>query len=215
MSTSIPILSKIHKNQRGLTLIEIMIVLVIVAGFFALALPALNDKKRELRSEIRKFKVLARSLRAKARVSNTTYRIVIEMPEERAEDPTHKFWVEASSERVTIMTEDQKKDLESELAEDKDIDNLFGFALDESFFKEPKELPDGLKFSRVEYTDRDDPIREGKAFIHFFPSGLVEESAIHISGLEGEMNFTISFHPLTGNADIIFKDVELKDLVAQ
>ena len=160
-------------NEKGLTLIEIMIVIVIVAAFFALALPSLNDKKRELRSEIRKFKLLARSMRAKARVSNTTYRLVITMPEERAEDPVHKFWVESSTERVTIMTEDQKKDLESELDEEEDINNLFGFKRDEGFFKEPKELPRELKFSRVEFADREDPIKEGVAYIHFFPSGLV------------------------------------------
>ncbi len=207
--------SHLRKDEKGLTLIEIMVVLFIIAAFFAIALPSLNDPGREIRSEIRKLKVLTRTLRSRARISNQTLRLVLEFPNEDAEDPQYRFWVEATTERVTLLSDDQKEDIERELKDDQDVDNLFGFSLDERFFKEPKVLPMNLQFDRIEYTKLEEPIVEGKAFIHFFPSGLVEESAIHIKSPDDQFKFTLAVHPLTGEAEIVYKDVELRDMVAQ
>ena len=60
-----------------------------------------------------------------------------------------------------------------------------------------------------------DPITTGKAFIHYMPQGLVEESAIHLKSDSGG-KWTIAIHPLTGKAELISGDsMSLKDMSKQ
>jgi general secretion pathway protein H len=77
--------------------------------------------------------------------------------------------------------------------------------------KTEKKLPPNLKFSQVETINMTEPITSGLAYIHFFPEGMMEASAIQISDNKNG-TWTLVFNPLTGQADIIEKAATLKNL---
>ncbi|MDH5510670.1 MAG: prepilin-type N-terminal cleavage/methylation domain-containing protein [Nitrospinota bacterium] len=61
-------------------------------------------------------------------------------------------------------------------------------------------LPDGLAFLSVQVPGRE-KVDRGLAHIHFFPTGFVEFSAIHIIDKD-EAVMTLLVHPLTGRVKI-------------
>lgn len=77
--------------------------------------------------------------------------------------------------------------------------------------KEPRPIPSGLRFDRVELARLEHPITNGKAYIHYMPEGLVDEANIHIKG-EKTQAWTITIHPLTGKAELVEKSLSLKDM---
>ena len=81
-------------HDKGFTLIEIMIVVVIIASIFATFVPGLFSKSdRELRKEVRRIALLSKEIRNRAVLTKNTHRIVFNIeprsttfyPEEAAE----------------------------------------------------------------------------------------------------------------------------------
>ena len=79
--------------------------------------------------------------------------------------------------------------------------------------KKPVDLTRGLFFESIEYAERKEAITTGKAYVHFFPSGLAEQVAIHITDKK-TLNWTITIHPLTGRAEVYERKVSLKELTS-
>lgn len=192
-------------NKRGFTLIEIMIVLAIMAAVIGIGAPRLFKTQDNIKSTARKFIVLGKEVRDRARVNNSTYRIAIKI------DPNGgSFWVERANGAQTIdpnAEPDSKKE-----------DNKEGppptFRPDTQIMKKPKSLPSNLRFVSLETVNMKSPITEGEAYIYFFPQGFVEASALQIQSGSGNNSsiWTIIFNPLTGQADIIEKAQNLKDV---
>ena len=44
---------------------------------------------------------------------------------------------------------------------------------------------------------------EGVGRIHFFPQGLADASALHITSDDGALSWTVIVNPLTGNAQLV------------
>lgn len=190
-------------SQRGFTLIEIMIVLAIVAGLITLGAPRLLKKDGNIKSVARNFIVLSKEVRNKARLTNSTYRLAISM-----EPGEEKYWLERASGPQAVDPEAYEKEKD----EDKDEDAPPPlFQVDTSLIKKEKKLPEGLRFGSVETVNMKAPMTSGVAYIHFFPEGFVEASAVQITN-GNNLTWTLVFNPLTGQADIIEKASSLKDI---
>lgn len=163
---------------------------------------------------VMKIATMTREIRNVARLYNVTGRLVISMGDEK--DPNkHAYWVESAPGVITLMTEDQQKELEkltSSQREDEKPKNEF--SIEARVTKKEESLPRGLFFERVEYTTRTQDISGGVAYIHFFPQGLSEEAAIHLTDRK-TMNWTIAINPLTGRAEVFERNVSLKELKGQ
>lgn len=85
------------------------------------------------------------------------------------------------------------------------------FKPDSSIFKKEQSLPSGYRFVQIESGAHDLILKDGLAYIHFFPQGLIEPSAIQISDPKKNV-WTLVFNPITGQTDIIPEAKELKDL---
>jgi general secretion pathway protein H len=83
------------------------------------------------------------------------------------------------------------------------------FQKDDSVFKDEKKLPEGLMFKSLESVDQE-PLTTGTGYIYFYANGFVEASALQITDRK-KINWTIIYHPLTGQADIIPQEKNLKD----
>ena len=192
-------------SRRGFTLIEILIVLAIIATIMAVAAPRLFRSNVNIRSVIHKIAIQSKEIRNRARLSNSTYRLVLNM-----EGDKHQYWIERSNGPQAVDPKAIEEALEKEKNKDEDAPPPL-FQMDKSLLRGPQDLPGGLRFAQVETLSHAEPVIAGKAYIHFFPQGFVEGSAVQITDGK-KLTWTLVFNPLTGQADIIEKAISLKDV---
>lgn len=195
-------------DQRGFTLIEVMIVIAIIAGLIAVGAPRLLKKDNNIRTTARHLTVLVKEIRNQAKLFNSTYRLVIRMEEGQQ----HTYWVEKSNGPALIDKEKILEEMENKNKGEKpEVDAPPPlFQVDKRLTKKEKVLPPNLTFAQVETINMSEPVTTGIAYIHFFPEGLMEASTIQIT--DKKSTWTLVFNPLTGQADIVQKAVNLKDL---
>lgn len=200
-----------RRSSFGFTLVEIMIVLAIIMGVLVAGAPKLFSSGSSMRTSVRKIAVMTREVRNNARLYNTTNRLVINMDPEKG----HSYWVESASGVTPLLSEDQEKEIEklTELQKESSQDKN-KFQQDTRFTKGAVSLPKGLFFENVEFGAREKAIDQGVAYIHFFPSGLSEDVAIHMTDRK-TLNWTILINPLTGRAEVLERKVSLKELRQQ
>lgn len=153
---------------------------------------------------------MGKQLQTLARIQQKTFRIVIEMPEKG----THSYWVESSAGPVVLDYEKLKEKNEefTRLTDEEKVEKgSDGFSIDTTVFKSPQVLPLPLKFQDAELGMIEEKVSEGRAYIHFFPEGMVEEVAIHITDGD-KLNWTIVYNPLTGKGQILSNYVSLRDI---
>lgn len=193
-----------------------MVVLAIVGGVIAIGMPYLSNSNTKTKAVLREMTVLSRELHTRAKLQGAVYRLVIDLGAEAdGENAKQSYWVEKANGKTVVRADEEEAVMEraKESDENKRKDP-HGFEQDHQILKEPRHLPTGMKFDRVELTRLKSPIVYGKAFIHYMPQGLVDEAAIHIKGQKTQA-WTVAIHPLTGKAEIIPKPVNLKDLSSQ
>jgi general secretion pathway protein H len=195
-------------DRRGLTLIEIMVVLAIIAAVVTIGVPKLVSQGTQIRNTLRTMGVVSRRLHHQSQLQKKTYRIAIQL----GEGEENAFWVESADKSTMLQTEEQEEE-QKEKDEDKDEteEKKSAFQLDQSIIKKPIILPSGIVFEDVELPSRNSVITSGRAYIHYLPQGYVEEAAIHITNKK-EMRWTILIHPLTGQSEMVGKYLSLKDL---
>jgi general secretion pathway protein H len=191
-------------NRRGFTLIEVMIVIAIIVGLIAVGAPRLLKKDANMKATARQIAVLVKEIRNRAKLFNSTYRLVI-----RIEKGDQSYWVEKGNGPQMVDPEKIAKEREEKDKKDENAPPPL-FTIDKSLTKKEKALPDRLAFAQVETMNMSQPVTEGIAYIHFFPQGMMEASAIQLT--DKKNTWTLVFNPLTGQADIVEKAVNLKDL---
>lgn len=184
-------------------------VIVIIAFLVTWTSNRFGRGNRELRRDVRNFAADVRNLRHKARMTNLTYRLVINMPESKTEEQT--YWVESTSKKFTITYDEDVLKKQAEIAKETKKDPS-GFAIDQSISKKGAQpLPHGLFFESVEIASQKKEFSAGRIFIHFFPEGRVEEAVIHI-GDRDKLHWSLAIHPLTGQIDMIAGNKKLKEM---
>jgi hypothetical protein len=195
-----------------------MVVVGIIAGVGILAMPYITNRNPTTKRFLREFTVLSRELHTRAKLQGVIYRLVIDMgePSDGLKEPVHQYWVEASNGKFIMSEKDEEETAErlKDATKERPAKDPKGFEMDTNLIKEPRRLPGGMKFDKVELTRLKNPVTHGRAFIHYLPEGLTDEAAIHLKGEKGQ-SLTVSIHPLTGKAELIDKSVPLKDMQSQ
>jgi general secretion pathway protein H len=189
-------------------------VVAIIAVTVAIAIPKIANRNNKHKMILRQLTVLPRELHMRAKLNGATYRLVLDLKDGERGHSTQSYWVERSD-HDTIAKPDEEKEEAKAAKDSKDKAKVKKeFNLDPTILKEPQVLPSDMHFDKVELSRLPEPITSGKAYIHFLPQGLVEESAIHLKTDKGQ-KWTIAIHPLTGKAEVISDSMSLQDLKEQ
>lgn len=199
-------LLKTSTNNRGFTLIEILIVLAILAGIIAVGMPRLRLNNNNIKKVVRDLTVLTKEIRNQSRLKSMTHRLVFKL-----EGNEHSYWVEYATGQVLAQSEDELKKIAEMSEEDRPANP---FQKSTKFFKKDRILPAPYYFARIETSNRPTPVENGMAYIYFSPEGLVEQSVIQITDRKN-MTWSLILNPLTGQADIVEKAFSIKDLLAK
>lgn len=200
-------LAKQHRlsktSQRGFTLIEILIVLGIMAAVLVLGLGRIRKNENNIKSTFRELTVLSKEIRNQARLSQTFFRLMIQIKQDES-----KYWVEKGN---AIERKDPKLNLQEQLEKKADRDKKkSSFTLFKKLTKKEKVLPKGIDFKSLEIQNSE-PLIDGLGAIYYSPEGLVEASMIQITN--GKNTWSLFINPLTGIIDVADEEISLKDLI--
>lgn len=199
---------KIPLKSAGFSLIEIMVVLGIIGSMIAIGMNSLSKPKDNAKKVVRELALLGKEIRNHARLFNKTMRLTLEIKENGG-----SYWIEAANLQgsVFINAENQEKRRRGEKVNvDADGKEVQEFQKYPKLLKKPREMPKGLSFRQLETESMKEPLTEGTGYIYFFPDGHLEASALQVTDRKN-LTWTVLFHPLTGEAEIIKKELSLRD----
>jgi prepilin-type N-terminal cleavage/methylation domain-containing protein len=162
-------------RNRGFTLLEMMVVIIIIGTIAAIAVPRMNDIfEVNLKSSIRRMIGMIQFAFNESVIKQTPLRLNFS-PE------TGEYWLSA-------------------MLSSGDTGQFVEYVTD---VVKPQQLPEGVLINDVvtphdseKRTDGDD------IFIGFFPTGFVERGVIHLSSRDGRQ-FTLVIEPLTGKVNVL------------
>jgi len=223
---SLPTLRVARRLARGVTLVETLVVLVVIALLGgAVVLGSGSVSASRLRGAAAAIVALSRT--AGTRASSTGYpvRIVFDLA-------THKLYLEQSSSSSVVRsaepegsgqggTSDYQAAAKSQadavveefLAGDGPKRARFarvkGLELNGEDIGEGCDLGRGIEFRQVQIEHDEQPLTEGQAYLYFWPGGETEWASVQIRPSGTRDGLTVMISPLTGRARILRGFVEL------
>lgn len=191
-------------DERGFTLIEILIVIIIIAGIFAILAPGLFSKSdRQLKKEMRRISLLSKDIRNRATLTKNTHRLVFEIGGEvvtfKTEEAQGRVLIDDPEERLKFIK--NKKDFtDSELKkyeETNPFKPVTKFSKNGSF----KMLPE-IMIKQIELQGIKEKFTDGEVAIYFMPEGYVELAVIQVQTKDESLKWTLVTSPLTGLMDV-------------
>ena len=218
--------------RKGLTLIEIMVVIAIIAIVLAVGMPAISGvlalQQQSAITELSKTYVW---LIDEAAMRNATFRITYNLDRNtwkvEAGDPETLVFStpeerEAYDEAVSdLMSRFTKRELEEGAGEEAAPQTSRFEGLEDPVFTTEQTLPDGIMFSFV-YTPQygedgrrphpdgppEDPEEDMIAYTYIFPDGTAEHTVIRIVDVyDPEDGYTLEVEPLSGAVKVTFDDI--------
>lgn len=210
-------------RQRGMTLIEISVSLLLIAILMGMAIPSVSNITRaDLRSSARKVASTIRYAYNLAARKNAVFRVVFNL-DERA------WWVESAAESFLLKREktevvDGALDLEAEEEDERRFVSRSFIESGEMWRPKknatfsnfsgpltPKNiLPDTVFYQDVWVAHQTERVTGGQAYLYCFPTGMTERAVIHLIDEDGNA-YTLWVYPLTGRVKIHAEYVETPD----
>lgn len=203
-----PQILKPLKSSAGITLIEIMIVIGIIAGLIAAFSTSLYRPAQEHRKFLRRFTLVSKEVQVQAKLTGKLQRLVIDFGRDSRNVRPQAYWVESATKANSfIQGEPEISDSDDEIPTDSQ------FVFNSKVFKKKQTLPRGLSIYQIELTRSEKPLKEGVAYIYFLPEGLIDEAAIHFLSKAGdeEKPWTVLTNPVSSISDLTPGELLLKE----
>jgi general secretion pathway protein H len=209
-------------RQRGVTLIEILVTLAIIAlmaGGAMLGLGAISSARlRESSTQVSGAIKLAYN---HANATSRPTRLVFDFEQKTIaiEDSEGRMLVQSGDRTggaaaATELEQALQKEAEGILqgpraprADFQPVERILGFEHDDGV--SVKRLREGISFRLIEVAHDDDASVEGRAYLYFWPGGMTQNAAIHIQKDGSDDVITILVAPLTGKTRIVGGAVEM------
>ncbi len=214
------------RSRAGMTLVEIMVVIAIIAVVVGIAVPslsaALDLQKRDAAATLARNYT---SLLEEAALRNVSFRVVYYLDRNAWQvevgDPTTLVFdtPEKREEFEQKQKDDMKRFTQREIAEGEaaEVQERSGRfqGLDDEIFHSAQELPSGTRFAFV-YTPQygpdgktpsdeapEDPEDEAVAYTYIFPNGTAEHTVVRIVDTEDpDDGYTIEVEPISGRVSL-------------
>ncbi len=223
-------------RRRGFTLIELSVALAIVVvlfGALVFGIGALTGS--QAKSTASELAGVIRSLYDTAALSGKTCRLVFELPAEKDDAGQTKYWAECASGNLTAQKNraDELKEATLDLKTRREArgatsyryggssdpslaelmqvekDRVDGQAKYSSFTSpeiEPRTIPGAVQLS-VWTRHQREPVKEGVAYLYFFPQGFTERAQVYVR--QGKNVWTLKVSPLTGKTSVVPEALEV------
>lgn len=199
----------------GFTLLELMVVVALLAGLIAIAIPSIRSLGGlDLKNEVVKVAGLSNEVYALASISGKTHRIVFDLDEQ-------KYWTEekvgdAGEIKPELGYEDLMKakiDKKDETPADKYVPS---FKEVEGALGEKNTLAKNIVIHGVWTEEMDDVARAGKVALYFFQGGYAQSSfvSLAIKGDEENTAMYLAQNPLTGEIEISMGEPDTKEMLS-
>ncbi len=186
-------------GKAGLTLIELVIVISLIALIFSIAIPSLNSVfKVSMNAATREMATVIKQAYNSAMVTRKVHRIAFDLKE-------GKYWVESGPATLLLDTAESKEreerrrrfQIRSEEEEQAAAASQSAFSQEKAVSRGKSSLPNGVSFEDVIPEGAEEPIREGMAYLHIFPHGLAEQAIIHLKD-KSNHHVTLVVQPVVG-----------------
>ncbi|MGH1469085.1 MAG: pilus assembly FimT family protein [Bdellovibrionales bacterium] len=205
-------------KEKGFSLIEVLIVLGILGTLTIFAATRPKNPQKEYNRFFRRFSLMSKKIRNQALLENATYRVVFLLNDD--EEP--KIWVEKSNKKVLLGDEKETREKFKEILDNvqkkktsknaKAKSDPDGFKKASRFNFQKLKKPRSLRIKQIEVSGIDYPIEDGLVFYHYFPHGLVEETAIQFTNTAGTYKSTTVSDSISGEVFKISGHKSLKRL---
>jgi type II secretory pathway pseudopilin PulG len=212
-----------NRTDAGITLIELMVVMGIVAGLITAAALSIGSlTASDLRNEAMRMTSVMKYTWTQAAINNTQYRMVLDLD-------NNEYSVQVTDSPVAAPAPQQQGDEGLLPEEAKELENEQNVEASDPFrdgssdpfgiYKAPtyekvqnavfegRELKEGLRFHHVWTVGNETPIRKGKVAVGFFPDGFQQQVIIVLTDGDNEF-YSIANEPLTGRVKIYSKRIE-------
>ncbi len=212
-------------DDRGMTLIEVLVALLIVSGLLLMVVPAVTARAGvRVKEEAGQLAGAIRYLYDYAALHGQTCRIVFTLQPGEGGIDRYRFECTEGSPKLTASPM-EVRDGHVEIEDDSDDAFDAAHATEEEKFQrqitagpvwnefsspvaEPQELPPDVSI-RGFWTPRlSDVVTEGDAWLYFFPMGETQRALVWLT--DGYDNvYTLSVQPLTGRVRVHAEDLEV------
>lgn len=192
-------------EERGFTLIEIIVVLALITLMTVIALPSLTSYFRiSLKTTARELASTIKQTYHATTLTGRVHRIVYDLK-------SQEYWSEQGPATVLLDTAESREREErrkrfQKLSEAEQAPPTF-FSLNRNVTRKRVALPRGVRFKDIIVRQGAEPVKQGQAYTHFFPHGVIEPTLIHFVD-EAQHSFSLVISSTVGKTDFYERNVE-------
>jgi prepilin-type N-terminal cleavage/methylation domain-containing protein len=192
--------STLPEVSRGFTLVELLVVIALIGLVTLVSLPTVSSMFQvSLGTASREIATTIKEAYNSAMITGKVHRVAYDLKE-------HQYWVESGPTTTLLDTEatrekeERRRKFKTSIDAEEAPSSPFG--IDKSVTRSKKSLPRGVEFEDI-LSERDkEPLSEGTAYTHIFPSGITERTLIHLKDTQ-KHQLTLVVETITGKTRML------------